>query len=156
MLDDLGRMENMVTKILDSARLDRGRANLRKERVNLHEAAGYVVSKLEDIARREKVAITVAIDPRLEVEADPMAVDGVLRNLVENAINAMVPTGGGKVTIAARATEHGVALDVADTGVGFEPVMGRRLFDKFFRLDAAAGRDSTGTGLGLFIVQRFM
>ena len=157
MLDDLRRMENMVSKILDTARLDRGRMTLNKERLFLGEAARHVVSNLEDTARRESISFDVAIPADLEIYADPMAVDGVLRNLFENAIAAMAPTKGGKLTVVARRLgANGVELEVRDTGVGFELGQASKLFDKFFRLDTAGGRDAAGTGLGLFIVQRFM
>ncbi len=157
MLDDLRRMENMVSKILDTARLDRGRMTLNKERLFLGEAVRHVLGNLEDAARRENISFDVALPADLEVYADPMAVDGVLRNLIENAIAAMVPTKGGKLSIAAhRHGASGIELQVRDTGVGFEPAQAPKLFDKFFRLDTAGGRDAAGTGLGLFIVQRFM
>ncbi len=47
-------------------------------------------------------------------------------------------------------------LQISDTGIGFEPNQGPKLFEKFFRIDNHGGRDAAGTGLGLFIVQRFM
>ncbi len=156
MLDDLRRMENMVSKILDSARLDRGRVQLNKERLSLAEAVRHVVATLEDIARRENVAFDVEIAPQLEVRADPLAVDGVLRNLIENAMSAMKPTGGGTVTIRGTRAGDEAELRIIDTGVGFEPADGPKLFEKFFRIDNHGGRDAAGTGLGLFIVQRFM
>lgn len=156
MLDDLRRMQNMVAKILDSARLDRGRVALNKERLLLGEAVRHVIGTLEDVARRENVNFDVDVAPGLEVRADPMAVDGVLRNLIENAMSAMTPTGGGTVTIRGHRADGAAVLDISDTGVGFEPSEGPKLFDKFFRIDNHGGRDAAGTGLGLFIVQRFM
>jgi len=156
MLDDLRRMENMVSKILDSARLDRGRVQLNKERLSLSEAVRHVVMTLDDIARRENVGFNVEIPAGLDVRADPLAVDGVLRNLIENAMSAMKPSGGGTVTIRGRRAGEEAELEISDTGVGFEPGEGPKLFEKFFRIDNHGGRDAAGTGLGLFIVQRFM
>jgi len=156
MLDDLRRMENMVSKILDSARLDRGRVPLNKERLNLSEAIRHVLSNLEEPARRENVQISTDISSDVDVIADPMAVDTVLRNLIENAIAAMAPKKGGDVKIAARKEDGRVVLEVRDTGIGFEPEQGAQLFNKFFRVESHGGRDAAGTGLGLFIVDRFM
>ena len=156
MQDDLHRMENMVSKILDSARLDRGRVTLNRERLFLAEAVRHVLAGLDDAARRENVTFQMSVAPDLVLFADPMAVDGVLRNLVENAMAAMGPTKGGTLSVAARAIAGGVELTVRDTGVGFEPAQGAKLFDKFFRLETSGGRDAAGTGLGLYIVQRFM
>jgi signal transduction histidine kinase len=156
MLDDLRRMENMVSKILDSARLDRGRVQLNRERLFLAEAVRHVVAHLEDTARRGNIAVQVSIPSDLEITADPMALDGVLRNLIENAIAAMGPTKGGTLAVNAVSIGASVELTVRDTGIGFEPAQGPKLFDKFFRLDTTGGRDAAGTGLGLYIVQRFM
>lgn len=156
MLDDLRRMENMVSKILDSARLDRGRVPLNKERLNLGEAVRHVLSNLEEPARREGVQISADIPSDMDVIADPMAVDTVLRNLIENAIAAMAPKKGGEVRIEARRENEHVTLEVRDTGIGFEPEQGAQLFNKFFRVESHGGRDAAGTGLGLFIVDRFM
>jgi signal transduction histidine kinase len=156
MLDDLRRMENMVSKILDSARLDRGRVLLNKERLNLGEAIRHVLSNLEEPASREGVQFEVNVSPNVEVTADPMAVDTVLRNLIENAIAAMAPKKGGKVSIEVRQKNEEVELEVRDTGIGFEPEQSTQLFNKFFRVESHGGRDAAGTGLGLFIVDRFM
>jgi len=156
MLDDLQRMQNMVSKILDSARLDRGRLNLNRERLFLAEAVRHVTSSLEEAAKRDNIQFAVTIPADLEVTADPMAVDGVLRNLIENAMAAMGPTKGGTLTVTAIRKNGGISLEVRDTGIGFEPAQGPKLFDKFYRLDTEGGRDAAGTGLGLYIVQRFM
>ena len=156
MLDDLHRMENMVSKILDSARLDRGRVQLNRERVFLAEAVRHVVGTLDDAAKRENIVFQVTVAPDLTLQADAMAVDTVLRNLIENAMAAMGPTKGGTLDISARETAGEVELSVRDTGIGFEPGQGPRLFEKFFRIDTTGGRDAAGTGLGLYIVQRFM
>jgi signal transduction histidine kinase len=146
----------MVSKILDSARLDRGRVQLNRERLFLLEAVRHVMGHLEDTTRRGNITFQIRVSPLIELYADPMAVDGVLRNLIENAIAAMGPTKGGQLFITARQIDDGIELEVKDTGIGFEPAEGPKLFEKFFRLDATGGRDAAGTGLGLYIVQRFM
>ncbi|MGE4062634.1 MAG: sensor histidine kinase [Rhodospirillaceae bacterium] len=156
MLDDLRRMENMVAKILDSARLDRGRVQLNRERIGVAEAVRHVLANVEEISRRENVAFTVDIPADLDVFADPVATDGVLRNLVDNAIAAVAPMKGGTVAIAGRRIGSAVELSVKDTGVGFAPADAERLFEKFVRLETTGGRDAAGTGLGLYIVRRFM
>ncbi len=155
MLDDLQRMQSMVSKILDSARLDRGRMTLNRERLFLAEAVRHVTSSLEETAKRDNIHFEVAVPADLEIMADPMAVDGVLRNLIENALAAMVPTKGGTLSIDAARKGGEMTLHVRDTGVGFAPNAGPKLFERFYRLDAGGG-NAAGTGLGLYIVQRFM
>lgn len=156
MLDDLRRMENMVAKILDSARLDRGRVQLNRERIGMAEAVRHVLANVEDIAKRENVSFSVDIPADLDLYADPVATDGVLRNLIDNAIAAVGPMKGGAIAISGRRHGGAVEISVKDSGIGFEPDAAARLFEKFVRLDTAGGRDAAGTGLGLYIVQRFM
>jgi signal transduction histidine kinase len=155
MLADLARMELMVTQILESARLERGRVDFKAEAVQLAGAVGRVVGQLEERARAEQVSITSDIAPGLYVASDPLALDVVVRNVLENAFTAVRAGNAGRIELAAR--EHGgeVELSVQDNGVGFAPGDAARLFEKFTRLHAAAG-GSYGTGLGLFIVRRLM
>jgi signal transduction histidine kinase len=156
MLSDLGRMEAMVTQILESNRLERGRIDLRIEPIELGSAVGRVVANLEERAAKEKIAITAEIARGTYVMADPLALDVVVRNLLENAISAVTPVGGGSISLTARRVNGEVELSVRDTGVGFRPADGARLFEKFTRLHPGGGSSYFGTGLGLYIVRRLM
>jgi signal transduction histidine kinase len=156
MLADLARMEAMVTQILESNRLERGRIDLRIEPIELGGAVGRVVVHLNERAAREKIAIASDIARGLYVLADPLALDVVVRNLLENAIAAVAPVGGGTISLSARRTDGEVELLVRDTGVGFRPADGARLFEKFTRLHPGGGSSYFGTGLGLYIVRRLM
>ena len=156
MLSDLGRMEAMVTQILESNRLERGRIDLRIEPIELGAAVGRVVAHLEERAAKEKISITTEIARGLCVMADPLALDVVVRNLLENAIAAVTPVGGGTISLTARRANNEIELSGRDTGVGFRPADGSRLFEKFTRLHPGGGSSYFGTGLGLYIVRRLM
>lgn len=154
MLADLARMVAMVSQILDSVRLERGRVALKREPLELAGAVTRVVGQLEDRARQDHAQVETEIPRGVEVLADPLALDVVVRNLLENAFAAVAPAGGGKVTITARRLNGEVELTVRDSGVGFKPADRALLFRKFSRLHAGGGNQ--GTGLGLFIVNRLM
>jgi signal transduction histidine kinase len=156
MLADLARMEAMVTQILESVRLERGRVDLRREPVEVAGAVARVVASLEERARKERVSISADLPRGVYVLADPLALDVVMRNLLENAISAVAPVGGGTVKVEGRRTNDEVEVIVRDTGVGFRPGDGVRLFEKFTRLHPGGGSSYFGTGLGLFIVRRLM
>ncbi len=156
MLSDLGRMEAMVTQILESVRLERGRVDLRREPLDLSGAVTRVVAQFEERAAKDNISITTDIARGLYVLTDPLALDVVVRNLLENAIAAITPVGGGTITFVARRTDAEIELAVKDSGVGFRPVDGMRLFEKFTRLHPGGGSSYYGTGLGLFIVRRLM
>jgi signal transduction histidine kinase len=155
MLADLARMEQMVTQILESARLERGRVDLKSEPLQLAGAVARVTAQLEERARQEPISISVDIPSTLTVVSDPLALDVVVRNVLENALAAVRSAGGGRITLSARASEREVELLVRDSGVGFAPAESARLFQKFSRLRSGAS-GYYGTGLGLYIVRRLM
>jgi signal transduction histidine kinase len=156
MLADLTRMESMVSRILDSVRLERGRVDLKSEPVELAGAVGRVVNQFEERARQERIALTADVPRGLMVLADPLAVDVVVRNLLENALAAVAAVSGGSVTFTARAASGEIELSVRDSGVGFRATDSARLFKKFSRLHPGGGGSHNGTGLGLYIVRRLM
>ncbi len=155
-LDDLTRFETMIGNILDTARLEEGRVTLRPERVVLGAAVRQVFEELGERARAGNVALEAEIPGDLDVEADPVAVRTVLRNLVDNAVKATVANGGGRVRVAAHVEDDAAAIEVRDDGVGFAPDEAQKLFDKFYRPGDELRRTSSGSGLGLYIVRRFM
>jgi signal transduction histidine kinase len=156
MLADLTRMESMVSRILDSVRLERGRVDLRSEPVELAGAVARVVAQFEERAHLEHIVLSADVAPGLTVLADPLAVDVAVRNLLENALAAVAAVSGGSVQVAARAEAGEVQLSVRDSGVGFREADTARLFKKFSRLHPGGGSSYYGTGLGLYIVRRLM
>jgi signal transduction histidine kinase len=157
MLADLARMESMVTQILESMRLDRGRIELRSEPVDLDGAVARVLAGFEERAAKDRITVSADIERGLQVTADPMALDVILRNLLENALAAVAPVGGGNITLTGRRAAGGdIELAVRDSGVGFRPGDAARLFQKFTRLHSGGGGSRFGTGLGLYIVKRLM
>jgi signal transduction histidine kinase len=156
MLSDLTRMATMVGQILDSSRLSHGRMELKHEPVLLDATVNRVVSQYLERAQTDHISIEAHVAPQLQVLSDPLAVDAVVRNVLENALAAVAPVGGGKVTLTARAVGAEIELAVRDSGIGFRPSDHEQLFRKFSRLNAGAGSRYYGTGLGLFIVQRLM
>jgi signal transduction histidine kinase len=153
--DDVQRLENLITNILESARLDEGRVRLSRDRLVLARFVAQMVDRLSDRARRAGATFELDVPPELEVLADPVATDAVLRNLLENAIAAIAPLGKGTIRIAARETGNRIEVEIVDTGVGFDLADASRLFDKFNRTDPEY-RSSERTGLGLNIAQRLM
>ncbi len=156
MLSDVARMEGMVTRILESIRLDRGRVELRREPIDLAGAVARVIAGCAERAAQERITVRGDIERGLVVIADPLALDVILRNLLENALAAVAPLGGGSVAFTGRRAGGEVELAIRDSGVGFRPADAPRLFHKFTRLHPGGGGSRFGTGLGLYIVRRLM
>ena len=103
--------------------------------------------------------ISQQVPEGLEIAADPAAASTVLRNLIENALRASATAGGAgahEIRLTGRAHSGYVELEVADDGVGFEPAEAEKLFEKFYRPGDELRRTSKGTGLGLYVVRRFV
>jgi signal transduction histidine kinase len=156
MLLDLRRMEAMVSKILDVARLEQGRIQLSPEPVHLAGTVAYLTESFVTRADAGNVRLESEVPDEIEVQADPVAVRTVLSNLIDNAVKATAAAGGGTVRIRGERTDGHVTVTVEDTGLGFQPEERAKLFHKFYRPGNELRRNSPGVGLGLYIVQRFM
>jgi two-component system sensor histidine kinase BaeS len=84
-----------------------------------------------------------------EAQADPQRLDQALRNFIENAIKFAQP--GGEVRIKAWSRDDEVGFTVTDNGPGIPADARAHVFDRFYRVDSARGRDGGGSGLGLAI-----
>jgi heavy metal sensor kinase len=145
--EEVDRMSRTVENLLTLARVDEGRLELLKKRVDLAEASRAVVDPLRPLAENKRLRLDVAGET-CEVEADPDRLQQTLRNLVENAIKFSPPQGEVRVTTWRRDGEAGVTVE--DDGPGIAPDAQTRIFDRFYRVDSARGRDG-GSGLGLAI-----
>ena len=154
-LSDADRLGSMVAKVLDTERLDQRQVQLHRERLSLAEAVAEALAEQELRAEEMHVDVRVDVPEHLQIEADPVGVKSVLRNLLDNAIKA-TSDEGGTVSIEARETPAGVRLVVADDGVGFPPEEAGNLFDKFYRVGDELRRTRTGTGLGLYLTRQFV
>lgn len=88
--------------------------------------------------------------PATQVFADPAALHGILRNLLDNAARACGPDG--RIVVTVRSGEP-VLIDVADSGPGVPLFDRERIFDRLVRLDSGRGRADGGSGLGLAIAR---
>ncbi len=155
-LDDVQRMEDMVSKILNTSRLEHGRIELNPEPLSLRLTVSAVLTALDRRAAEAGVHVEVEVPETLIMRADPVAARTVVQNLVENAVKATAAVDGGRVELRGEEKNGFVELAVRDTGIGFPPAESRKLFEKFYRPGNELRRTSTGTGLGLFIVHRLM
>jgi signal transduction histidine kinase len=99
--------------------------------------------------------IRCEIAPDVQVWADPVAIQQVIRNLVSNAIK-YAPQGGA-ITITASVAGGDVTLAVCDEGIGMAPDQVAQLFQRFARVhDAARWPEIRGTGLGLYVCRQIL
>lgn len=103
-------------------------------------------------AQEAGVALRIEADEAMpDMCIDPERMARVLGNLIVNALR--YTSAGGQITLRTRAHQDGVELSVADTGSGITPEDLPRIFDRFYRGDAARQSDSGESGLGLAIAK---
>ena len=150
MLQAAQRMKAVVDGLLTLARADGREANLRKERVDLRVLVEETLSLLAPLAQEKKVAMKLHADS-VHVAGDPDRLREAVANLVTNA--ARYNREGGRVDVTLKPDGGDAVLVVADTGIGIPGKDQPRVFERFFRVDQARGRDEGGSGLGLAITR---
>lgn len=153
LVEDADRLLRMVDNLLDTARIDDGRINLRPEPVVLREVVDGVAAGHAARASREGIAIRADV-PLVAVDADPLVIESVLRNLLDNAVKACIAGDGRQISIEAHGDGPDVVIDISDDGIGFAPRDAAMIFEKFYRSGEAGTNPMPGTGLGLYVVRR--
>ena len=151
----------IINDILESSRISMGNLGMHADRVNESEFLGRVLPMLQNSAEHKGVMLTSAIRGAKNryLQMDENHVMQVLSNLISNAIK-FTPEGG-KVEFNVTVTDlpdgrvsHSYV--VADTGCGMSEEFQKRMYQPFEQDSLAQFRESGGTGLGLYIVKRFV
>jgi two-component system, OmpR family, phosphate regulon sensor histidine kinase PhoR len=152
-IGEVDHLVGLVDELLDLARLESGRAVLTAENCDPVEMLMRVVERMRPQVERAGLVIRVEAAPDLpRVSVDRRRVEQVLINLIHNAVK-FTPEGG-EIIIAARVIGGMLRVSVRDTGVGITAEELPRIFERFYKTDAA--RRSAGTGLGLAIAKHIV
>jgi len=146
-IEEAVRLERLLANLLEMTRLESAGVEPKREWVPLEEIVGAVLTRLEAQLEGRDVRVLLPDDLPL-VAADPMLLEQLVLNLVENAAKYTPP--GSPIELRAQAREGSLVLEVADRGPGFPPGSEARVFEKFYR-GVHAG--VPGAGLGLAIAQ---
>jgi heavy metal sensor kinase len=151
MLEEVDRLSYLVDRLLTLSRTDIGQGRLSVSVIDLGDLADDVAGQLGVLAEEKQQTITVDRPVALQLSADPVVLRQAVLNLVDNAIK--YTPNGGRITIRVLESHGAAILEVSDTGPGIPENMRRRIFDRFYRIDASGSRDERGTGLGLSIAK---
>lgn len=155
MLEQVERLGRLVTQLLDLSKLESGTFPLDSRPFALKpvaEQAAREVSLNAAHASATRVDLQVSVAPEdLTVVGDPERVHQVLANLLDNAVRHSPE--GAVVQLRASAEDGRVRIDVIDEGPGIPAPDAERVFERFYRSDAARAASEGGTGLGLAIAR---
>jgi len=147
---------DIVNAVLDMSKIEAGRYELTEEVMDPAEAVAQCLMMVRDRAQDGGIELRNEITGRLpHVWADRRAFKQVLLNLMSNAVK-FTPEGGSVAVRAAVGEDGGLAVSVADTGIGIPKEFMEHLFEPFRQADNSASRRYEGTGLGLSISKNFM
>jgi signal transduction histidine kinase/DNA-binding response OmpR family regulator len=146
---------DLVNDVLDLARVEAGRLDLRPVRVDLDVLVRQTVATLQPLADQKRQTLVLQLAP-IAVDADPSRVRQIVLNLLSNAIK--FTDAGGEIRLALGQDEGGGArLTVADTGRGIASTDLDRIFDAFQQGEAGGtASHHEGTGLGLALTRQLV
>ncbi|HEU4530100.1 MAG TPA: ATP-binding protein, partial [Steroidobacteraceae bacterium] len=150
-----GRLKRLVDELLDVARISRGVIELKRQVVDLidiAQAAGEAC-RPRLLERRHQLKLVLPDAPVL-VDGDPVRLEQVVSNLLENAIKYTNP--GGQIVLALAQQGRSACIRVRDNGIGLAPEMLDHVFDLFTQVDTSLSHAGGGLGLGLTVVRRVL
>jgi PAS domain S-box-containing protein len=149
-------LQQLINDVLDLAKVEAGKIELRPEEVDVAQLIAEVCAVLRGVAANKGIRIEADVAKEAQrATLDPGRFKQILYNYLSNALK-FTPEGG-KVNVSARPEGLGMlCLTVEDTGIGIAPADLGRLFVDFQQLEAGATKKHAGTGLGLALTKRLV
>lgn len=150
--EEANKLQRMIDELLDTSRLQAGRLQVEPARIALRELLESALHKASPLLQQSGHPLRVPPFPGgVEVLADPIRVEQVLYNLLDNAVRYSLPGAPIEVGVALGAGQ--VSISVTDHGEGILPQDVEHIFEPFYRGANAQKASIRGTGLGLAICQ---
>lgn len=147
------RMNELISTLLNITRIESGTIAIVPKNLHLEKAAEEVIKELNLAASEKSISLTLKKIGKVStnVKTDNLIIKEVISNLVSNAIKYTSDEGAIVVEVRGRARD--VQVSVADNGWGIPNIAHDQVFSKFFRATNILKRETTGTGLGLYLVR---
>ncbi len=146
----------VVGDYLDVSRIEQGRMQYDFSQFDMKELVATVITELRPNLERAKLSIDFDYNPSCNfiVNADQGKIKQVIGNLIDNSIK-YTPKGSIHVWLS-RNPNNKILITISDTGVGINPEVLPRLFEKFTRAPDASKTNIMGTGLGLYVAKKMV
>lgn len=146
------RMARLIDDLLDVSRISRGKVHLRRERIELGDLVRHAVETSRPHADRLGHRLTVVLPPEpILLDADPVRLEQVLANLLDNACKY---TGrGGRIAVTACRHDGEAVVAVRDDGRGLSPEQVPHLFEMFSQGEPGPNEAQAGLGIGLALAR---
>ena len=151
-IEEYQGLANMIDNLLFLARAENAETPLNRLTFKIGPEIDIILDFYDAAAREQNIGLSRQGDA--DLYADAMLVRRALSNLVSNALQHT--SGGGQVLLTVKQANGSVEIHAQDTGSGIGPEHLPRIFNRFYRADAARSSNSGGVGLGLAIVKSIM
>jgi two-component system phosphate regulon sensor histidine kinase PhoR len=153
--DHAARLARLTQDLLKLSRIEAGKLDLEFHPVSVYQLVQSCVETVRFKAAGKELVLDVHLPEGLpHVQGDSNGLHEVLQNLLDNAVQYTPP--GGRLEVTATDEGEQVSITVSDTGIGIPQAEQERIFERFYRVDAARSREAGGTGLGLSIARHIM
>lgn len=151
--ENTARMLRLVNDLLDVSKIESGKMDVNLQEVDLKGILKSVIKELNFFAQANNAELVINIDEHVQkTKTDPIRIKMVIQNLIDNAVK-YIGVKKGTVRIDLKNKEKYVYCSIADNGIGIPQKEQGKIFDKFFRGDGVARRQTIGSGLGLYIAK---
>ena len=148
------RMISLVNALLSVSRMDLGTFILEPEPTNVAELIKNVVIEQMPQIDRKKIKLVSKIEKDIPlVQADPKLLIMVIQNLLSNSVKYTKEGGKIEISLSLDLPKKVLIFKISDNGYGIPKNQQAKIFTKLFRADNVRGKDTEGTGLGLYIVK---
>lgn len=156
-LASISNMIDLVNDLLNVAHVEEGKMKFDIKKQSLLPIAQKAVESLKLVAEEKKISLSVKIPkvdgfPETNIDSEKMGL--VITNLLDNAVK-YTPTGG-RIDFSINQEQGAIKIVIQDSGIGIPKSQKDRLFTKFFRAENAISVQTSGTGLGLYMVKKIV
>ena len=154
-LEHSRRLARLTDDLLRLSQMDSDRLELEIDELTVAQIVDSCLATAQHRATENGQHLSVQMPPQMpNVAGDRRRLAEVLQNLLDNARQYTLP--GGQIVLSVEANELDVIFTVSDTGIGIPQADQSRIFERFYRVDAARSREAGGTGLGLAIAKHLI
>jgi len=148
----LRQMVHLIDDLMDVSRINSGKIELKKERIDLREAIRNAVEAVTPAVQAAGHTLAVELPAQaVPVDFDPTRLGQILGNLLTNAVK--YTPGGGSIRVALRQDDGAAVVAISDSGLGIALDEQRHVFDMFSQVSRNMGRAQGGLGIGLSLVR---
>lgn len=154
MTEHLQTMRHLLDDLLDISRISREKLLLHKERVDLNAIIHRSTRTVDRLMNERGHTLIVDVpDTAIMFEADPVRLEQVCVNLLNNAAKYTEP--GGTITVSAEVSKGFVSVSISDTGIGMDENVLEHVFEAFFQIEQP-GKMHAGLGIGLSLTRNLV